>query len=199
MDEHAEAGSLNPNTLPEQPATPTAWSPRRGPPTGETPKMREDRVIQVAKLLVNRVPKHQIKKALRAKYGLGARSTENNIARAREYLIEQSGRSKEEWVAEILGVYEQALADPAGDYNQKFAAADRIRQLLGLDKPIKIAPTSPEGDGPAEVIHTFDLEALTNDELRVLRKLRGKVMDIQAEAATVALEGPACGKVHRNR
>jgi hypothetical protein len=200
MDEHAEPEQVQ-HDLQTEPGRPVDAADRRptpGRPPGVTRKIREDRVIQVAKLLVNRVPKHQIKKALRVKYGLGARSTEAYIARAREYLIEQSGRSREEWVAEMLGVYEQALADPAADADQKFGAADRICRLLGLDKPIKIAPTNPEGDGPAEVVYTFDLESLTDDELRVLRKMRSKVMDVQAKPATVALGGPACGEVKHN-
>lgn len=37
-------------------------------------------------------------------------------------------------------------------------ALERRAKLLGLDAPIKVAPTNPAGDGPAEIAFTFEFD-----------------------------------------
>jgi hypothetical protein len=129
------------------------------------------RVIGVAKLLVKRLHDYQIRQFLTEKYDLSSRMANTYISRAREYLIEQSGRSREEFVSEAVGFYEGVLRDPEAILRDKFMAQAALRELLGLDMPFKIAPSLPDGEAiPATLVADMSME-----ELAVLRSLHLRV------------------------
>jgi hypothetical protein len=59
---------------------------------------------------------------------------------------------------------------------------DRRSRLLGLDAPVKFAPTTPEGEAINLRAHDgagWDLSALSDDELETLRRLRAKAKAIE--------------------
>ena len=133
----------------------------------------EERVIGVAKLLVKRVHPHQIKQFLLAKYDLGPRSTAMYITKAQRWMLDQLDKTREELVAEALGFYEEILRDPEAELREKMDAQLAIRQMMGLDKPFKIAPTTP--DGRSNYIPQKILSELPDEDLAVLRRFHLRI------------------------
>jgi len=133
----------------------------------------EERVIGVARLLAKRVHLHQIKQFLWTKYDLGPRMAVRYIAKARQWMFDQIGRPREELVAEAVGYYEEILRDPEANPRRKDDAQLALRQLLGLDMPFKIAPTTP--DGASCYVPQNVLAEMSDEELAVLRRLHHRV------------------------
>ena len=133
----------------------------------------EERTIIVARLLCARRHKHQIKQYLAAKYDLGARSAEAYIARAREWMLKQARKPRADFVAEALGFYEEIIRDPEAELREKMDAQLAIRQMMGLDKPFKIAPTTP--DGRSNYIPQKILSELPDEDLAVLRRFHLRI------------------------
>jgi hypothetical protein len=133
----------------------------------------EERVIIVARLLCARRHKCQIKQYLATKYGLGARSAEIYISRAREWMLRHVKKSRDELISEALGFYEEILRDPEAELHRKMDAQLAIRQMMGLDKPFKIAPTTPDGGSP--YVSQKAIAAMSDEELAVLRKLHLRI------------------------
>jgi hypothetical protein len=111
-----------------------------------TYKISRERVEFAARLLVHRVSKGRIKQILREKFEIKFRQAERVISRAREWLIEQSDRSREEEVALLMGVFDEVLRSPEASVRDRLDAARSIRELKGLDANRKIAST---GDASA--------------------------------------------------
>lgn len=89
---------------------------------------------------------------------------------ARKYLIEESGRPKDEHIALALAFYESVLREPDLDkapYSTKLQAQRDICTLLGLNAPTKIAPTTPDGDDSYTPIDVELLKILTAEETEV--------------------------------
>jgi len=83
--------------------------------------------------------------------------------------------------AQLASLWNKALGDPANDVGPDLAAhdrllrlADRRAKLLGLDAPTKTAATDPTGEKPAMGVTTFDLGALSTEELETLARLQQK-------------------------
>lgn len=66
-------------------------------------------------------------------------------------------------------------ADPRYMETIRWCVEQRCK-LLGLLAPQKIAPTNPEGTGPAKVV--LDLSKLSDEELDVLDKVRDRMMGL---------------------
>jgi len=173
------------------PAAPTSVDARRKPFKGghrtaksDRKQMRE-RVLMVAQLLARRLHRHEIKKVMRGKFGVGGRQTETYISRARELLIDRTGRSRDDHFSEAFCFYEGVLRDPGADIKDKFAAQAELNKLLGLYAPFKVAPTNIAGTAPAEIV-TRAVKDLSTEELEVLSKLRQRMTALvasdQAEA-----------------
>ncbi len=164
----------------------TAGATERSVPTRKATRREvTKRIYDVAQLLAQRIPKHQIKAALRTKFGIGARQCESYLAWAREYLVERSQRPKKDHVADAMALYEKIIRHPESTASEQMAAQAAIRQMLGLDQPTKIAPTTPDGESrliPREVIAELPIE-----DLRFLSKIRARVLALsQAKSLPIA-------------
>ncbi len=158
---------------------------RRGPGNGgkkANNKMVAERVHQVSQLLVRRIPKYQIKRLLKEKYGLGFRQAESYLSRAKQHLLERSQRPRDDVIGEVLGTYEDVLRNPEATVRDRLEASAAIRELFGLDAPRKIAATTPDGRESAALVN-FDMRGLPDNVLR------------RAAEATMLLRAHAAGKL----
>jgi hypothetical protein len=146
-----------------------------------------ERIRLVADMLVRRIHKHQIKRALEDKYGLGARQAEVYISRAREYLVERTNRPKDEHIAEAFAFYESIIRDPEAVTADRMRAQDALRQLLGLDAPVKVANTTADGDTVQNNINVL-VQQLSVEELTVLSRVRQRLLALEKgyEADSIA-------------
>jgi hypothetical protein len=153
---------------------PTGSGSERLPNRGKaTNKQVNERVAAVAQMLVKKLHKHEIKKYLKATYGVGARQAEEYVTRARDYLIERSNRPRELWTAEALGLLEAIIRDPNSEPSSKLQANRDLCVLLGLAAPTKIAPTTPDGESPYQPL---DVSKLTDAELEILHRAHQRII-----------------------
>ena len=104
---------------------------------GRRPTVEElaERIEFCRSMLLRRVPKNTIKRALRAKFGgeISANTIEGYLGRAREALLADVGRGRHNHRANALGFYESIVADPKVAPRDKIKAQERIDKLLGLE------------------------------------------------------------------
>jgi hypothetical protein len=158
-----------------------------------TRKEAHQRVYEVAQLLAQRIPKHQIKRLLRNKFGIGGRQSETYLARAREYLLERSQRDRADHISDATGLYERIIRDPESTKREQMDAQAAIRQMLGLDQPTKIAPTTP--DGKSSYIPNEVIKQLSMEELECLSRIRARLIAFQQASR---LTGPGDADVFEN-
>ncbi len=136
-----------------------------------TQKEVEERIVGVAQMLARRLQVRQIKAFLFTQFDLGGRMAEEYISRGREYLIEQSNRPSEQFVSEAVGFYEEVIRNPESSISDRMNAQAALRQMLGLDKPFKLAGTTPDGEDSAPLIAEKAVAALTDQQLAGLHAL----------------------------
>lgn len=105
----------------------------------------EERIELCVKLLRMGAYTGDIKRAIAAKYGCSTRSVEVPISRAREILVAESGRSREEHRAESLAFYSRMKGDDKAKDRDRLLAQERIDKLLGLESPNKTELSGPGG------------------------------------------------------
>lgn len=158
---------------------------KRGPGQRKKPTNRElaERIEFTVGMLVHRLYKHQIKRALKEKYGVNFRTAETYMSRAKSLMLSRTGRPKDEHVAEAYEFYARTIRNPSEnvDLADKMRAQDSICRLLGLDAPTKIAPTTPDGKHPYQADDT--IKSLTVDELVFLANIRQKALQNAKEAS----------------
>lgn len=79
---------------------------------------------------------------------MDARTIERYLSRARERMVAESGKSKDELRQDSLNYYLAITRDPSADHRSKLIARERIDRLYGLEMPLKVAPTDPTGQKP---------------------------------------------------
>jgi hypothetical protein len=94
----------------------------------------EARVAYTVHLLSRYAYKGEIKRLLKQRFGISARSCERYLARARELLRERTGADLDEHRALSLGFYESVIRDPATTTREQLLAQKRIDKLLGLEE-----------------------------------------------------------------
>ncbi|HEV3023438.1 MAG TPA: hypothetical protein VGX76_13280 [Pirellulales bacterium] len=114
-------------------------------PSRPTDDELEDRIERTRCLLAAGNRKADVKKALIAAYGVCARTCENYIARAREKILEGTGKPKDEHRAEALAFYETLKTSPESPVVAKIKAQERIDKLLGLEAPQKLEHAGADG------------------------------------------------------
>jgi hypothetical protein len=131
-------------------------------PTEEEEQEREDFAFE---LLSRCLHKSQIKKQFIARYEVTARTVEKYLSRARERMVAEARQGRDDLRAESLSFYYTILRSGEATPREKISARERIDRLFGLDMPIKIAPTSVDGEK--------SYRELTDEELnqRILEKL----------------------------
>lgn len=123
-----------------------------GRASGIKPTAKEviKRIRQAAELICSGHRRSQIIEAMCSEYGVAWQTVQEYCRRARELLIEESGKPKHEHVAEVLGEYQVLLRD--ADHGNKLHALKGKRELLGLDQPKKTEISGPAG-GKIELEH----------------------------------------------
>jgi hypothetical protein len=94
---------------------------------------QEDRVAFTAFLLSRYAHKGEIKRLLKARFGVSARTCERLLARAREVLLKATGAPPEEHRLQSYSFYVSVLRDPAATLRERMLAQKRIDKLLGLE------------------------------------------------------------------
>src|SRR5438477_9045702 len=121
-------GTSKPATKPK----PNHKSRNTGPgkPTGvkTTAKQVTQRIRQAADLLCSGYRRSQITESMCKEYGVSWQMVSIYLRRARELLIEESGRPKQEHVAEVLGEYQQILRSKEAGHGDKLQALKGKRE-----------------------------------------------------------------------
>lgn len=82
-------------------------------------------------------------------YDVRYRTAENYVARARERILQETGKPKAEHVADSYEFYRMMQVDADKDID-KIKARERIDKLLGLETPQRYEHSGP-GESPIEV------------------------------------------------
>jgi hypothetical protein len=98
-----------------------------------TRKEKEERIDLTLRLLSRGVYKGEVKVVLHARYGVGARTAERYLSRAREILRGRTGRSLDEHRLDAFAFYESIIQDPEATTRERLLAQARIDKLLGLE------------------------------------------------------------------
>lgn len=139
---------------------------------GRTPEDEyEERVELTYRLLSDGLRKGEIKQALKAQYGVTARTAESYLSRAKDMQLLELREDRESHRSAALAFYKRVLSDPSTRVADRLTAQKRIDHLLGLEVPFRVALAV--GSFPEQ--RDDDLETViggaTVDELRVLRGL----------------------------
>lgn len=105
----------------------------------------------------------EIKRAMKANFGMSSRTAERYMSRAR-------ARMKAEYAAKVnegtdllkmesVNFYRSVIRDPAAMTQDKIRAQERLDKLFGLDMPVKVAPTTPDGKEKYENLTGAELDA----------------------------------------
>jgi hypothetical protein len=138
-----------------------------------TAKDVNERVAACADMLARHFHKHQIKAMLKQKYGVGGRQAETYISRARDYLLSLADEGPRELVANVLASLRTVIRQ--SDSGMEVIAANaEICKLFGLYKPVKIAPTTPDGSQPYALAERV-AQSLTDEQLQSLFLLKQQI------------------------
>jgi hypothetical protein len=160
---------------------------QRYKPKGErrrpTPAQLEERAAHAAHLLSRFAYKHQIFRMLKARYGVSARTCERVLARARELLAEQAGRTREDFRRDGVAFYLSVIRDARSSVREQMEAMREILRVVGGYAPLKVAATDGEGNDRFEQSRSWVNAALKHP--------RGA--ELLAELAELELDGGAGG------
>lgn len=135
-------------------------TPEGHKPTAEEELEREDFIYD---LLAQYRLKSTIKRLFMKKFKCNYRTVEKYLARAR-------ARMKAEYAAKVnegtdllkmesVNFYRSVIRDPAAMTQDKIRAQERLDKLFGLDMPVKVAPTTPDGKEKYENLTGAELDA----------------------------------------
>jgi hypothetical protein len=104
---------------------------------GRRPTVDElaERIEMCRSMLLRRVPKSTVKKAVRQRFGLDIDhgTIERYLTRAREGMLIDLTRGRQNHRATSLALYESIVADRTATHRDKVKAQERIDKLLGLE------------------------------------------------------------------
>lgn len=144
-------------------------------PTGEKPTREEmDKRIALIKemILTNWGHKGEIKQFAYDEWGVTARTVENYLSRARREINDEIGLDDNEERALLSNIVSMRLRDDlrSPEAKVRHSAAKLLIYMHGLNAPIKIAPTTPDGTEA----YRARLDELSEEELLLMRKMIGK-------------------------
>lgn len=136
---------------------PRPKKPYRGPPANK--KITEEVIMFAEFALARRFTKGQVKTLLIEKFQLHFRTCETIITKARKCLVEKTGKDQQAHKDEAYRFYDSVIRDPAATVRDRLLAQQQIVALFGLQGPIKIHHSGPDG-GPIEqtVKHEFSAD-----------------------------------------
>lgn len=115
-------------------------------PTQEEIEKRIDICVQY---LGRKTPKSVIKQRLNVLYGVGPRTVEAYLSRARKKIMQAVGRTRADLVADSVATYTAIIADPDTSASDRIRAQERIDKVLGLEAAFKVDVSI---DQPPDVI-----------------------------------------------
>lgn len=135
-------------------------------PGHTTNEQMEKRVEDVVKMLAQFWRMGAIKHALRKKYGpLSHQACHRYACRARERMIKESGRSKEDWTAQSLAAYSAIISNPKSPFSVKVQAIARIDSVLGLEASKRPEAIEQQDGGRAQYQALVEAAAFTPEEM----------------------------------
>jgi hypothetical protein len=90
---------------------------------------------------------------------MDARTIEKYLSRARARMVDESGKTEKDLRTDSLNFYLSIARDQTADHRSRLIARERVDRLYGLDKPIKVAPTTPDGEQSFRALSDADLTA----------------------------------------
>jgi hypothetical protein len=114
---------------------------------GRTPEDEfDERVRMTVQLLSAGLYTSEIKKAIKDKYQVDARTVENYLSRARDILLLELREDRDVHKSQSLAFYRSILRNPEAKLHEKIAAQKRIDHILGLHSPSRVAFTDTLGN-----------------------------------------------------
>ena len=111
---------------------------KKKPNPGRTrPEILAERIERTRQLLSTQSPKYQIKKALREEFGISVRTCESYITQAREILLAETSKSRQEHTADAYAYYRSVLESETTSTAEKLDATKGIVKLFGLEEARK--------------------------------------------------------------
>ena len=115
-------------------------------PVRATNDEMEARVEYTAMMLIDGRRKSEIKRFFRENYSLSARQVERYLRLARNMLVEETDRTRQELIAESFGFYMRILHDDNASVNERLNARSKADDLMGLQAPKRIIEAHVQTD-----------------------------------------------------
>jgi hypothetical protein len=110
-----------------------------------TQQEKQLRLDLVLHMLTHGHTKGEIKEACRDQFASSYRTTERDIATARDLLMAELDETREAMLARSLSLYRSILNDPRASLLDKVRAQKRIDKIMGLEAPLKHEVTGKDG------------------------------------------------------
>ena len=118
----------------------------RRPVVKSTNKEKEKRIEQLATVIGSKpLHKHELRAFCAAEWNLCWRQADRYVTNAREFLIKQSNRPKEEFRSEAIAWCENIMRDPKASEFAKLRAFRESCQIRGLYAPTGIRVADEQG------------------------------------------------------
>ena len=108
-------------------------APPRKPARKPVQAEHAQRVASAMEMLLEGKSDGQVKRAVAERFGLSPRTVERYLRRAREKMVESTGKPADALRAEALAVYQTIIDDPEAENRDRIKARERIDKLLGLE------------------------------------------------------------------
>ena len=143
-------------------------------------EMRE-RLEQVALCLAKGWKKSEINRVLCEKWDISSRTMETYLSRARGILAEwwnfyQGSDSRIELLAQVATVHQDIMTSVESSDKDRIAAAIALSKLFGLDAPVKIAPTTPDGMEQFRIA----ISDMSEEQLAITRTITKRIKEAAA-------------------
>jgi hypothetical protein len=126
----------------------------------------QQRIELVAIQLSKRLPKHTVKQNIKEHFGVSARMAEEYISRARELLVDWSGKSLTEHFNEAAAFWLGVIQDPTKDFAYKMRAEENLERLYGLWRRPQRQPVGSPGtrSEPVKMVSFGLVDSPSTDE-----------------------------------
>ncbi len=149
---------------------------------------KEQRIVLAMTMIIQGFAKSEIKSTFRTKWGVGGYQTERYLRLARERLAADTGLS-DDFTLNDMKVQHYAVAMSivrnSEEDKDRLAALKHAGSIYGVQAPMKIAPTTPDGKLPYSATKEA-LRELSVPELEILQKVRERVNTITAARGSSA-------------
>jgi len=147
----------------------------------------EARVEYTAMMLIDGRRKSEIKRFFRENYSLSARQVERYLRLARNLLVEETDRTRQELIAESFGFYMRILHDDKASVNERLNARSKADDLMGLQAPKRIIEAHVQTDDILD-LWVDNLTAEQKEAINEAATYAERVESLSADEATAERE-----------